>query len=86
MKKIILLLMGLTLTSCTWIDDELKDFESDTKGLKREVKIYSYTGEKLAEYQGENVRVDFNDYGRFMANIDGKRVQAFNASVVIEEK
>ena len=61
----------------------MKDWESNTTGLKREIKIYSVTGEKLAEYKGESVRVDFNEYGRFLANIDGKRVQAFNASVII---
>ena len=86
MKKLLLLLTILTLSSCTWLDDEMKDWESNTTGLKREIKIYSVTGEKLAEYKGENVRVDFNEYGRFLANIDGKRVQAFNASVIIEEK
>ena len=86
MKKLLLLLTILTLSSCTWLDGEMKDWESNTTGLKREIKIYSVTGEKLAEYKGENVRVDFNEYGRFLANIDGKRVQAFNASVIIEEK
>ncbi|WP_435309642.1 hypothetical protein [Sebaldella termitidis] len=86
MKKLLLILTILTLSSCTWLDDEMKDWESNTTGLKREIKIYSVTGEKLAEYKGENVRVDFNEYGRFLANIDGKRVQAFNASVIIEEK
>lgn len=86
MKKLLILLTILTLSSCTWLDDEMKDWESNTTGLKREIKIYSVTGEKLAEYKGENVRVDFNEYGRFLANIDGKRVQAFNASVIIEEK
>ena len=86
MKKLLLILTILTLSSCTWLDDEMKDWESNTTGLKREIKIYSMTGEKLAEYKGENVRVDFNEYGRFLANIDGKRVQAFNASVIIEEK
>ena len=86
MKKLLLLLTILTLSSCTWLDDEMKDWESNTTGLKREIKIYSVTGEKLAEYKGENVRVDFNEYGRFLANVDGKRIQAFNASVIIEEK
>ena len=86
MKRIVLIISILTLSSCTWLDDEMKDWESNTTGLKREIKIYSVTGEKLAEYKGENVRVDFNEYGRFLANIDGKRVQAFNASVIIEEK
>ena len=86
MKRIILTISILTLSSCTWLDDEMKDWESNTTGLKREIKIYSVTGEKLAEYKGENVRVDFNEYGRFLANVDGKRIQAFNASVIIEEK
>ena len=86
MKRIILTISILTLSSCTWLDDEMKDWESNTTGLKREIKIYSVTGEKLAEYKGENVRVDFNEYGRFLANVDGKRIQVFNASVIIEEK
>ena len=44
------------------------------------------TGEQLAEYSGNNVRTEFGDNGRFLANVDGKRIQIFNASVIVEEK
>ena len=34
-KKLLLILTILTLSSCTWLDDEMKDWESNTTGLKR---------------------------------------------------
>ena len=54
MKKILFLL--ILLTSCTGIEDGIKDLESDTFGLKREAVVYSYTGQKIATYSGNSVR------------------------------
>ena len=85
-KKLIIILSLFTISSCTIFDDMSKDFESDTIGLKRTIKVYSMTGEQLAEYSGNNVRTEFGDNGRFLANVDGKRIQIFNASVIVEEK
>ncbi|MGW7929399.1 DUF5052 family protein [Staphylococcus xylosus] len=89
MKKLLLIpLLALTfiLGGCTWFDDVKKDHESDTKGLKRTVTVYSKTGEVIKQYKGENVRTKYNDGGALVINIDGKRVQVMNSDVVIEEK
>lgn len=89
MKKLLLIsLVTLTilLAGCTWFDDRAKDFESDTKGLKRTVTVYSKTGEFLKQYKGNNVRTKYNDNdGPLVINIDCKRVQVMNSDVVIEE-
>ncbi|OEL06887.1 hypothetical protein AST13_02285 [Staphylococcus xylosus] len=89
MKKLLLIpLLALTLLlgGCTWFDDVKKDHESDTKGLKRTVTVYSKTGDVIKQYKGENVRTKYNDGGALVINIDGKRVQVMNSDVVIEEK
>lgn len=89
MKKLLLIpLVALTflLAGCTWFDDVKKDHESDTKGLKRTVTIYSKTGEVLKQYKGDSVRTKYNDNGGpLVINIDGKRVQIMNSDVVIEK-
>lgn len=89
MKKL-LLIPVVTLTfilgGCTWFDDVKKDHESDTKGLKRTVTVYSKTGDVIKQYKGENVRTKYNDGGALVININCKRVQVMNSDVVIEEK
>lgn len=67
-------------------DDVKKDHESDTKGLKRTVTVYSKTREILKKYKGDNVRSKYNEGGVLVINIDDKRVQIMNSDVVIEEK
>lgn len=89
MKKIILaasLLLTVFLGGCTWLDDKVKDHESDTKGLERTVTVYSKTGDVVKQYKGDNVRTKYNDGGALVINVDGKRVQVMNSDVVIEEK
>ncbi|MGY0413620.1 hypothetical protein ACW5YJ_10350 [Staphylococcus sp. mip270_02] len=78
--------INIFIRRSTWFDDRAKDFESDTKGLKRTVTIYSKTGDVLKQYKGENVRTKYNEGGVLVINIDGKRVQVMNSDVVIEEK
>lgn len=89
MKKLLLItLVALTflLAGCTWFDDRAKDFESDTKGLKRTVTVYSENGEVLKQYKGQNVRTKYNEKGGpLVINVDGKRLQVMNSDVVIEE-
>ena len=58
MKKILFLLV--LLTSCTGFEDGIKDLESDTFGLEREATVYSYTGQKIASYSGNSVRIDYS--------------------------
>ncbi|MDW4465546.1 DUF5052 family protein [Staphylococcus saprophyticus] len=89
MKKLLLIpvvILTFILGGCTWFDDVKKDHESDTKGLKRTVTVYSKTGDVIKQYKGENVRTKYNDGGVLVINIDSKRVQVMNSDVVIEEK
>lgn len=90
MKKFMLgtLLAGTFLLSgCTVVDDLATDLESDTTGLKRTVTIYSKDGKILKQYKGKNVRTKYDANGgtRITINIDGKRIQAINSDVIIEE-
>ena len=50
MKKLLLgiIILGLTGSCARW-EDSRKDWESDTKGLKRTVQIYTLNGKMLKE-------------------------------------
>ena len=82
---IILTSLVFTMTGCTWWNDRVKSFESNTSGLKRIVYIYSYTGELLKTYQGNNVRLEQGDTGTIL-QLDGKRITISNAIVISEEE
>lgn len=87
MKKILLILGTTALVSCTGWQDNFKDFESDTFGLQREIKVYSYTGQLLTTYKGNKVRISYDTGGkRTIVLLDGKRITIDNATVIIEEK
>ncbi len=88
MKKIVMSLgIIVGLSSCTWFNDAVKGFESNTIGLARKVYIYSYTGELIKSYQGNSVRLKSDETGR-KNNIlvDGKRITVNNAIVITEEE
>ncbi|HZW68591.1 MAG TPA: hypothetical protein VFF20_08320 [Pseudogracilibacillus sp.] len=74
------------LGGCAAIDSLTKDVESDTKGLERTVTVYSKTGDVLAEYQGVIRTKSSNSTNAVIFEINGKRVNVYNADVVIEEK
>ncbi len=80
--------MLLGLTGCSSWDSTLKDFESETHGgLERTVKVYSQTGELLAEYEGK-INIEY-DESRVIFQIDrDKRIAIYSdtATVVVEEK
>lgn len=91
MKRLILILgmlvVSSTLIGCQTFDSMKKDFESDTKGLDRKIEVYDDSGNLIKTYEGENVRVDTNEYGnKVVFIIDGKRIALYNATVVVEEK
>jgi hypothetical protein plarl_21586 len=89
MKK---LLLGITilvlLGSCARWEDSKKDYESDTKGLKRTVRVYTLDGKLLKEYKGM-IRVrDSDESGRISLNLiseNNRRVTIDNAIVITEE-
>ena len=89
MKK---LLLGITilglLGSCARWEDTQKDWESDTSGLKRTVRVYTLDGKLLKEYKG-TIRVrDSDESGRISLNLiseNNRRVTIDNAIVIAEE-
>ena len=89
MEKILLgiAILGL-LGSCARWEDSQKDYESDTKGLKRTVQVYTLDGKLLKEYKGM-VRVrDSDESGRISLNLineNNRRVTIDNAIVITEE-
>jgi hypothetical protein len=89
MKKILLgiTILGL-LGSCARWEDSKKDYESDTKGLKRTVRVYTLDGKLLKEYKGM-IRVrDSDESGRISLNLiseNNRRVTIDNAIVITEE-
>ncbi|MFC2542054.1 MAG: hypothetical protein ACFNUP_02310 [Leptotrichia hofstadii] len=90
MKK---LLLGITVLgligSCARWEDSKKDYESDTKGLKRTVRVYTLDGKLLKEYKGM-IRVrDSDESGRISLNLiseNNRRVTIDNAIVITEEE
>ena len=90
MKK---LLLGITilglLGSCARWEDTQKDWESDTKGLKRTVQIYTLDGKLLKEYKGMIRLRDSDESGRISLNLiseNNRRVTIDNAIVITEEE
>lgn len=63
----------------------LKSIDSDFNGgLERKVTVYSYEGEKLAEYQGK-FDVSASETRVFFDMENGKRVIIYNAIIINEE-
>lgn len=78
---------SVLLSGCTMWEDTVTSFQSNTKGLEREITVYSKTGEVLKTYEGTNVRTEVNDGGQIMINLgNGERIQILNADVIVEEK
>ena len=90
MKKILLgiTILGL-LGSCARWEDSKKDYESDTKGLKRTVQVYTLDGKLLKEYKGM-IRVrDSDESNRISLNLineNNRRITIDNAIVITEEE
>lgn len=64
----------------------VKSMGSDLNGgLNRTVTVYSYTGEKIAEYTGK-FDIEENDAGtKVLFDKDGKRTIIYNAVVIAQE-
>lgn len=91
MKKLLMvgaLVLGIgALSGCSVIDSFSKSIESNTTGLARDIAVYSVTGELLAEYSGDIVRIESeNENGKVSILNDGKRQSFYNATVIIEER
>lgn len=63
----------------------INSFRSNTTGIERIVKVYSYSGEQLAQYEGK-ILVDDGNGGTISITENGNKVVFSNVSVIIEEK
>ena len=85
LKLALVLGMCLTLSGCASCDREWKSIGSNLSGgLYRTVKVYDYSGNLLAEYEG---KIDIEEAeSKVFFDVNGKRVIIYNAIVITEEK
>lgn len=91
MKKIlltgVLIIATLLLAACGEDFERIKkDWDSNLNGgLNRTIEVYSYTGEKIKEFEGKTDVVNRKD-GTVKFDLNGKRIIIRNAIVIMEEK
>lgn len=74
------------LAGCQSWQRSIKSIGSNVSGLERTVTVYSYSGEKIAEYTGK-FDIQENDNGtKVLFDLDGKRTIIYNAIVIAQEK
>ena len=90
MKKLLLLIVALTLTitlsGCASLDNAIKDIESDISGLDRVCEVWQ-GGTVIASYK-DTISIESNDYGNkvIMYRVsDDKRTVIYNAVVICDE-
>ena len=89
LKKILIvggmLVLILGMISCESWSRSIKSFKSDVGGgLERTVTVYDYNGNEIKKYEG---KFDIQESeSKVMFDVNGKRVQIYNAVVISEEK
>lgn len=84
-RKIIALFMTVMLvsgvTGCASWDRAATDFRSEfSGGLQRTVRVYTPTGDLIAEYEGK-IDLEVNENGKVKFDFDGKRYIYYNCLV-----
>lgn len=82
----IMVVTGIIFFTRSSTQRQIKDIQSEyTGGLNRHINVYSYNGEKLAEYDGRIDIAERND-GVVKFQLKGKRYIYYNALVEVIEK
>lgn len=78
---------GIWVVNNTLWGTKLKNtIKSDVSGIEREVGVYSYAGDKIAEYEGK-ISVDDGQGGTISITLaDGKKIITSNVSVIVTDK
>jgi len=86
MKKLfVVLLVVFVFAGCSQIRDGVKNLESNTVGLDRDIFVTVDDGTTFV-YSGRNIRVSETEYGnKVIVTVDGKRLAIYNASVQVIE-
>lgn len=82
----VMVAVGIVFFTRSSTQRQIKDIQSEyTGGLNRHLNVYSYNGEKIAEYDG---RIDIaeRDDGVVKFQLKGKRYIYYNAIVEVIEK
>ncbi|HLO12788.1 MAG TPA: DUF5052 family protein [Pseudoneobacillus sp.] len=88
MKKLLIVcslsLTLLSLSGCEGFKRNMKSVSSDWNGgLNRTVNVYNMEGKVIKTYTGKfDVKEDSN---KVMFDLNGKRIQIYNATVIVEE-
>lgn len=82
----IMLIAGFIFFTRSSTQRQIKDIQSEyTGGLNRHVNVYSYNGDKIAEYDGK-IDIAERDDGVVKFQLKGKRYIYYNAIVEVIEK
>lgn len=80
----ILLLVAIIFNSAS-LSRTIKTIRSDVSGgINRNVKIYSYDGKLIKEYEGK-IDIQENE-NKVLFDLNGKRITIYNSPVVVEER
>lgn len=75
------IMMSISLTGCSSCSRGLVDLKSDLAGgLHRVVRVYTATGDLIAEYEGK-IDLEVTDGGRVKFDFDGKRYIYYNCLI-----
>ncbi|MGP1402562.1 MAG: hypothetical protein ACTTKY_00240 [Catonella sp.] len=80
----ILLLVAIIFNSAS-LSRTIKTIRSDVSGgINRNVKVYSYDGKLIKEYEGK-IDIQENE-NKVLFDLNGKRITIYNSPVVVEER
>jgi uncharacterized lipoprotein YehR (DUF1307 family) len=82
--SIAVIMLCISLVSCSSCERAAKSWDSEFGGLNRIVNVYDYEGDLIATYEG-NLDVQEND-SKVLFDLNGKRYVYYNAVVEIIEK
>lgn len=94
-KKLVIVsaLLALSLiTGCESWARTMKDWDSNSGGLNRVMKVYDNQGHTLATYEGKfDIAPNTDNNGgttgtKILFDLDGKRHIIYNAIVIVDEK
>lgn len=74
--------VAMSFTGCASFNTAMNDLKSDMYGgFQRVIRVYTLSGDLIAEYEGKIYIVSDSDSGYIKFDFDGKRYIYYNCSV-----
>ncbi|MCR4800371.1 MAG: hypothetical protein K5860_07685 [Bacteroidales bacterium] len=73
------------LTSCTGIEREIKNLQSETIGLKRDIYLLSYNGDTIETFKSHLINSD-NGASIYFEDENHKRISISGGIIITKEK